>query len=77
MALARTMRRGTWLMLAAVEYRGQKFGRLLGGKRVKVGLIQVDSILLHASKQAPQVKEISEPLDCGFQWLTAIQYNLI
>lgn len=45
-------------MLAAVEYRGQKMERSLGGKTVKVGVIQVDSILLHASKQAHQVKEI-------------------
>lgn len=50
-------------MLAAVEYRGQKLAKSPGGKTVKVGVIQVDSIVLHASKQVPQVKEISDPLD--------------
>lgn len=61
MALART-RIEALLMLESVDYRGHKLGRLLRGKTVKVKIIQINSILLHASKQAPQVKEISEML---------------
>lgn len=54
MALDRTMRRGTSLMLAAVEYRGQILGRLLGGKAVEEESRGPTSP--HASKPAPQVK---------------------